>query len=277
MPDSADEGITTSFARVDDSAEPERLIRLLDAQRRRAPVREWKERSFELMGVVAGGSYLDAGCGPGADALQLAVLAGPSGRVVGVDASAAMIAEARARASETNLGNLEFKVSNLLDLELPSGSFDGIRSEHVLLYLEDAAAALAEMYRVCVPGGRIVCSEPDSATWLTDSPFPDLHRRIVDFMCRHIPNPLIGRQLRRLFIEAGLEDVTVEPRCNVITSYEEGVNLIEIVRTLERPLKAGVVGPEEAHAWLESLREAGHQGTFLWSMTYFMVHGTKPD
>lgn len=273
---SRDEGITSSFARVDATADPHRFIDLLDAQRRRPFVREWKSRQFELLGAHAGGRYLDAGCGTGADALELAAIAGETGHVTGVDASAAMVDEARARAAAAGRGNVEFLVSDLGDIALPDGWFDGVRCERVLLYVPAPQKAIAELARVCAPGGTVVCSEPDSTTWMVDSPYPEVTRRIVDFTCSGMANPLIGRQLRRLFVEAGLRDVSVEPRSNVITDYDEGVQLLEMVRTLERPLRAGAIGADEADAWLESLRDAGRRGTFMWSMTYFAVSGRKP-
>lgn len=273
---SREEGVTSSFARVDASADPRRFIDLLDAQRRRPFVREWKSRQFELLGARPGGRYLDAGCGTGADALELAAIAGETGRVTGVDASTAMVEEAQARAAAQGLGNVEFLVSDLGDIALPDDSFDGVRCERVLLYVPAPQRAIAELARVCAPGGTVVCSEPDSTTWMVDSPHPEVTRRIVDFTCSGIPNPLIGRQLRRLFVEAGLQNVTVEPRSNVITDYAEGVQLLEMVRTLERPLRAGAITAGEADTWSEALREAGRRGTFMWSMTYFAVTGRKP-
>lgn len=70
-----------------DRADGHPLIRLL------------KQRMLEACPVAAGYQVLDVGCGLGHEARRLAELAGPAGRVVGIDANPAMIDEARRRAS----------------------------------------------------------------------------------------------------------------------------------------------------------------------------------
>jgi SAM-dependent methyltransferase len=58
----------------------------------------YKLRSHGLMEISPGHEVLDVGCGPGTDTIMLAALTGPTGRVVGVDHDADMIAEADSRA-----------------------------------------------------------------------------------------------------------------------------------------------------------------------------------
>src|SRR5260370_41777367 len=54
----------------------------------------YKRRSFELIGVRPGARILDIGCGLGADIRAIGAIVGPSGRAVGVDNDAKMIARA---------------------------------------------------------------------------------------------------------------------------------------------------------------------------------------
>ena len=57
-------------------------------------LKELKETTYRRMEIRPGHRLLDAGCGPGVDTLPLAALVGEEGRVVGVDADPAMLAEA---------------------------------------------------------------------------------------------------------------------------------------------------------------------------------------
>jgi SAM-dependent methyltransferase len=116
-------------------------------------LRAW-ERS--QLGLRSGQRLLDVGCGLGDAALGLAGDLGAGVEVVGVDASAAMIAGARARAHGTKY-RVRFAVGDALALDEPAGSFDAVRSERCLQWVTDPEAAVAEMARV-VPaniGGRL--------------------------------------------------------------------------------------------------------------------------
>lgn len=106
-----------------------------------------------LLPPVAGKRVLDAGCGPGALAAQLAEAAAS---VVGIDASAAMVRLAEARGLES----ASFRVADLtkpLDF-FEDESFDVAVSSLVLHYLEDWVAPLRELRRVLRPGGALVFS-----------------------------------------------------------------------------------------------------------------------
>jgi ubiquinone/menaquinone biosynthesis C-methylase UbiE len=67
------------------------------------------------------------------------------------------------------------------------------------------------MARVVKPGGRVVVLDRDIETRTIDVPDRALTRRILNFWCDSFLGGWIGRQLPRLFREAGLSDVTVEP------------------------------------------------------------------
>ena len=91
------------FTDVDASAEAVTLIRHLDQITASDRVQASKRRTAALLDVRAGDAIIDVGCGTGEDARALAALVGPTGRVVGVDKSAALIKAARSGASTTNV------------------------------------------------------------------------------------------------------------------------------------------------------------------------------
>jgi ubiquinone/menaquinone biosynthesis C-methylase UbiE len=110
-------------------------------------------RITDRLEVRPGGRYLDVGCGTGDDARGLAGLVGPSGEVVGIDSSEAMIAEARRRAEGSGLP-VAFESADAHRLPFADGAFDGCRVERVLQHLADPQQAVREMARVTRPGGR---------------------------------------------------------------------------------------------------------------------------
>ncbi len=98
------------------------------------------------------GRVLDVGTGTG----RLLELLGPrvqSG--LGVDASRAMLALARARLAKPGLGHLAVRQADMYRLPL-SQKFDVVVLQMVLHYAEDPAAAIAEAARVLAPDGRLI-------------------------------------------------------------------------------------------------------------------------
>lgn len=108
-----------------------------------------------LGGVRPGQTVLDLGSGAGLDALLAARRAGPTGKVVGVDLCAAMVAKARRNAGLLGLGNVQFVNAGTDQLPLPDGSADVVLSNGVLNLCADKPKVLAEAFRVLRPGGRL--------------------------------------------------------------------------------------------------------------------------
>ena len=103
---------------------------------------------------VEGRAVLDFGCGIGRAAIALAPHAG---RVVGIDISGGMIAQARERAA--GLANASFEVNDGSALPLPDAAFDLVLAVDSFPYLVRAGvveARLAEMVRVLRPGGDLL-------------------------------------------------------------------------------------------------------------------------
>jgi SAM-dependent methyltransferase len=113
---------------------------------------------------------LDVGCGIGDPTLQVAVLVGPHGRVVGVDLVEDMLATARERAAALGLGHVEFRAGDVASIELPPHAFDVVLGRWSLIYVSDVAGVLGRLRGALVPGGRIVVASwapPDANPWIT--------------------------------------------------------------------------------------------------------------
>lgn len=132
---------------------------------------------------------LDAGGGTGSTALLAAARAGPSGRVVVLDASEGMLAVARERARAAGLGDrLQLRAGDLLDLPFPDGAFDVVLSTYSLCPVHDPAAGVRELYRVVRPGGRLGAAH---SAWPRSRPVRALARAVEEIVW-HFPSVSLG-------------------------------------------------------------------------------------
>jgi SAM-dependent methyltransferase len=110
---------------------------------------------FSLGPLRAGERVVDVGCGAGIDSLIAAHMVGPSGAVVGVDMTPAMLDRARASAAHRGLANVRFHEGLAESLPVAEGWADVVISNGVLNLFPDKLAGLQEMARVLKPGGRL--------------------------------------------------------------------------------------------------------------------------
>jgi SAM-dependent methyltransferase len=110
---------------------------------------------FSLGRLEAGEQVVDVGCGAGIDSIIAATMVGPTGSVVGIDMTPAMIEKARQSAAETELRNVEFRQGLGESLPVADNWADVVISNGVLNLFPDKLAALREMERVLKPGGRL--------------------------------------------------------------------------------------------------------------------------
>ncbi|HZP42211.1 MAG TPA: methyltransferase domain-containing protein [Candidatus Binatia bacterium] len=121
-------------------------------------------------GIAAGQRVLDVGCGIGDPTLQVAVLVGPHGRVVGIDVAEDMVATARDRAAALGLAHVEFRAADVLSEPFAPESFDAVLGRWSLNYVADVPGALARLRAALVPGGRIALAAwapPAVNPWIT--------------------------------------------------------------------------------------------------------------
>lgn len=254
--------------------DPGFALRFHDAGNALPGIRALKPLMLEQLALRRGMHVLEVGCGAGDDVRAFARRVGASGRVLGVDAAAAMIHEATRRSNGRSLP-VEFRVGDALALALPAATFDRVRIERLLMNVDgEPTRVLAEACRVLRPGGRVVVFDFDWDAFVIDGAERELTRRIVRSYSDAIRNGWVGRALPRLLSEAGLTEIHAVPH-GVAIPYDFFGWLVSA--HLDAALAAGHFSPEELIAWWDELDRAHERGGFYAALLGFVVAGTKPD
>jgi len=133
--------------------------------------------------------------------------------VLAVDLAARLVDRARAKADGRGLRNLEFRVGDMLALDLPDASFDAVICVFGIFFVPDMGAAVRELWRMVRPGGRLAVTtwgprlfEPASSVFweAVRSERADLHKAFNPW--DRISEP---QELRRLLLEGGVESAEV--------------------------------------------------------------------
>lgn len=109
---------------------------------------------FSMGRLATGEHVLDIGCGAGFDTLQAAAQVGPSGRVIAIDMTPAMLDKTRAGAAEMGLRNVETMPGFMEELPVEDSSIDVVISNGVVNLTPDKVSVMREVFRVLKPGGR---------------------------------------------------------------------------------------------------------------------------
>jgi ubiquinone/menaquinone biosynthesis C-methylase UbiE len=117
--------------------------------------RAFRERLIDLARLQSGERVLDVGCGTGTLAIAAKRRVGPTGSVVGIDASPEMVARASKKATKAGV-DVAFKNAIVESLPFPDASFDAVLSTMMLHHLPRKAReqCAREMRRMLKPGGR---------------------------------------------------------------------------------------------------------------------------
>jgi ubiquinone/menaquinone biosynthesis C-methylase UbiE len=268
-------GLHREFQQPTESVDSKSAFAWLDRADASPLIQAIKQRMLELCPISPGAQVLDVGCGLGHELQRLAQQVGPSGRVVGIDVSSAMVGEARRRTAELEVP-IMVEVGDAHALAFPDEHFDVCRVERVLRYLDRPESALREMVRVVRRDGFVVAFDFDSDQTVIDAPDPELTRRIANVLDAAVPHPWIGRQLHGLFRRIGLTDVRVIPHALCLTGAQ-GLAMYKQLNegTIAAAMDAGRVTAADAATWWDALEQAGRDETFLVANLGFVVVGRK--
>lgn len=216
-----------------------------------------------LAALRPGERVLDVACGTGVVARLASRAVGATGAVAGLDVNPGMLAVAGSTATPGS--PIDWHEASAESMPLPDEAFDVVLCQLGLQFMPDPLAALREMRRVLVPGGRMLLNVP--------GPAGPLFAVLADALARHVGPESAGfvRQvfsphhpsgLQRLASDAGFRDVAAEasrttfrlpPAKDFLWQYVGSTPLAALVAragdeerdALEREVVAGWRGFEE--------------------------------
>lgn len=154
---------------------------------------------------------LDVATGTGHAALAIARHL-PQGRITGVDFATGMLEQARLKAVDMHVSNVEFIEMDMQSLEFPEGSFDAATCSFGIFFADDMTAQLERIAATVRPGGKIAISGFQENLF---QPLVDLFSKRLASYGIEPPEPRWKRiaseeGCRQLFGSAGIVDVRVK-------------------------------------------------------------------
>jgi len=151
-----------------------------------------------------GMTVLDLGSGAGIDVFLAAKKVGKTGRAIGVDMTEEMIRRAEENKVKLKSLNTEFRLGEIENLPVASGSVDRILSNCVINLVPDKRLAFSEMYRVLKPGGKFTVSDIVSV-----GSIPDEVRNNMTEWAGCVAGALDRDVYLEIAVNAGFRDVNV--------------------------------------------------------------------
>jgi arsenite methyltransferase len=159
-----------------------------------------------LASLLPGQTVLDLGSGGGIDCFLAAKRVGPSGHVIGVDMTPAMLDRARASKMKLGADNVEFRLGEIEHLPVPDNSVDVIISNCVINLSPDKPQVFREAYRTLKPGGTLAVSDI-----VTDGPLPAEIKASMSAWAGCVAGALDVQDYIDDLLSAGFEDVSLSP------------------------------------------------------------------
>jgi trans-aconitate methyltransferase len=257
-----------------------------ESARLRRQSEELRPQTAELLdhvGLEAGQSAIDLGCGPSGILDLLSAAVSPGGRVVGLDADPVHTAMASQYVGELGLANVAVVTADARHTGLPSDSFDLVHARTLLVTIPEPAEVVAEMVRLAKPGGWVASQEPDVEHALCYPPLPAWERMREIFRAgfgRSGADLRIGRRLTEVHRQAGLADVEVAVYASAYPAGHSRRTIVpDLVRSV-RPmiLELGLCDERELAELDQTVREhLADPHTLMMPHLLIVAWGRKPS
>lgn len=159
-----------------------------------------------LAALRPGQAVLDLGSGGGIDCFLAAKQVGPTGQVIGIDMTPAMIDQARNNKARLKADNVEFRLGEIEHLPVADESVDIILSNCVINLSPDKPQVFREALRVLKPGGKLAVSDI-----VTNGPLSSDLKRNLSAWAGCVAGALEVEEYVGAIKQAGFVDVQVEP------------------------------------------------------------------
>ena len=220
-------------------------------------------------GLTEGMTSLDLGCGGGHVTLLMSNLVGPSGKVVGLDVDAEILALGREDLSAAGVKNVELRQLDAATNDY-GGPFDLVYARFLLTHLNDPHQCVRSMTAACKPGGVVVVEDIDFTGSFCQPPceayqrYADLYQQVV---IHRGGDPNIGPRLPGMLRDAGLDEVEVNVvQPTHLDSERKMIASITMERIAASVIAEGFASEKEIASVVAGLNAAANDANTLMSV-----------
>ncbi len=271
MADSTRQG-SDCWGRLNEVADIRPILTILDTLPE--GFREARRTLLGHLGLRGTSEVLEAGSGPGTALTDLLEWVGPGGRIVGIDPTRALVAQAQERAREARAPQATYDVGDIRQIDWPDNTFDAAFCDKILVHVEPVSQAIAELVRVTRVGGRVGAVEWFSQGMAIAADYA-LTRRVLDGSApAGALNPMVPLELEHLLGEAGLRQIHAGSVIAESRRYLPSLRVM-LQRRVQQAVDLGAISMEAGTAWLQELESRDARGQFYWAALVRWAAGSK--
>jgi SAM-dependent methyltransferase len=273
MTDTAEPRASDCWGRLNEAADVTPVLTILDGLPE--GFREARQTMLRHLGLEATSRVLEAGSGPGTALPDLRHWIGPSGQIVGIDPTRALVVEAAERARAAGTPHATYDVGDIRQIAWPDNSFDAAFCDKILVHVGPATQAIAELVRVTRGGGRVGVVEWYSQGMVMAADYT-LTRRVLDGSApAGALNPVVPLELEHLLAGAGLRRIDAGSVVAESRQYLPSLNMM-LQRRVQQAVELGAIPADAGATWLQELESREARGQFYWAAIVRWAVGTKP-
>lgn len=243
----------------------------------------WNPHSLKFLDQhcqLSGKHVLDLACGTGIMTCELAKRVGSSGKVTAIDISEEQLTFAKTKVQQENLSNVEFLTMLADDIEKLHKKFDLIYCRFLLMHLTDVPALVKKMVNCLAPHGQLICEEAVGYQALECHPYSAAFEywKKISMQRSHIhqADDTIGKQLYKIFKDAGLKNLQLQITQPVLHSEEEkNLPWRSLSESIPACVAAGLATEAEMLANIEILKRFAKEDHIVFALPYMQALGEK--
>lgn len=161
--------------------------------------------------IKKGDVVIDLGSGAGNDCFVARAETGETGKVIGIDFTAAMIEKARANAEKLAFHNVEFRLGDIEKIPVTAGVADVVVSNCVLNLVPNKSAVLKDIFRVLKPGGHFSISDV-----VLVGELPEALRKDAEMYAGCVAGAIQKEIYLQLIHDSGFENIAIQKEKPII-------------------------------------------------------------
>ena len=189
---------------------------------------------------------LDVACGTGEPAIPAGKMVGAAGFVLATDLAPEMIEVARENAAAQGLSNIEFRLADGEEIDVPAESFEAVTCRWGMMFMPEPLRFLYQAHQALKPGGRIAVSVWGSPE---RNPFISLPMGVLrkHYQGPPLPDPTAPggifsfadeRKLEFVLQQAAFENIRVDPFELPMAVFDSGKEYRQYMMDIAGPLAA---------------------------------------